>query len=123
MTYDFDEIRRLIKKYGLVLSQEYDGTRPESEYRDERYGFNANYEYVSGHAIGINNHDKEIWFGDKCVFMEEYGEIVYESWERHKPENYERTIQRLRKQFNESMLARKKYIEANKLKEIEADFA
>lgn len=122
MTDDFNKIRRLIKKYGLVKSSYYDGTHPSPEYRDERYGFAGDCDFVSGNVLGINNTDKEIWFGDKCQFMEEYGEIVYESWERHLPKYYERNLKELRKQYDKAMLSYKKYLEKRKLEDIEADF-
>ena len=123
MSDDFNKIRRLIKKYRLVKSSYYDGTHPSPKYRDERYGFAGDCDFVGGNVLGINNTDKEIWFGDKCVFREEYAEIVYDSWERHLPENYEKTIKELRKQYDKAMLSYKKYLEKRKLEDIEADFA
>ena len=67
MTDDFNKIRRLIKKYGLVLSSYYDGTHPQSEYRDERYGFEGDCDFVSGHVIGINNTSNIIILFLSCI--------------------------------------------------------
>ena len=123
MNDDFKKIRRLIKKYGLVKSSYYDGTHPQSQYRDERYGFEGDCNFVSGHVIGIDNTDKKIWFGNKCQFMKDYAEIVYESWERHDSKYYERYLKKLRIQYDMAMLSYKKYWEKRKLEDIEADFA
>ena len=115
------KLMKLIEKYKLVKDDYYDGKRNGL---DTRYGFVLpDNEKVMGHVIGFDTWAGEIVFAQDCRFFEGNEKTIqFNAWCEVEPEDYEKKIKRLFKQYNKLQLIIKKKKIQTKLDAIKEDF-